>query len=128
MADYKIDIEASAKKLLDKIQERFGVSAERLLELAQADQAGRCLVLPFGVGDIVWTNTSVRGDHFRHNDIPYPVKVIFIGIGENGYSVHVKYSNGRIFPFCDIDVGRNVFVSCDEAMAVLQGGKPDAEK
>lgn len=126
--DLELDAEAHAKIVVGMIQDKYGVSAERLLELAQADQAGRCLVLPFGVGDIVWTNTSVRGDHFRHNDMPYPVKVIFIGIGENGYSIHVKYSNGRIFPFCDIDVGRNVFVSCDEAMAVLQGGKPDAEK
>lgn len=128
MADYRIDIEASAKKLLGKIQEQFGVSAERLLELAQADQAGRCLVLPVKVGDIVWTNTSVQGDHFRHKDMPHPVKVIYIGIGENGYSFHVKYSNGRTFPFCDCDFGRNVFGSCDEARTALQGRKPDAEK
>lgn len=128
MADYKIDIEASAKKLLDKLQERFGVSAERLLELAQADQAGNCLVLPFKVGDIVWTNTSVQGDHFRHNDTPYPVKVVFIGIGENGYSFHVRYANGRIFPFFDVDIGRNVFCSCEDAVDAMSGRKQDVKK
>lgn len=128
MAVYKIDVEKSAQKLLDKIQERFGVSAERLLEFAQADQDGRCLVLPVNVGNIVWTNTYVQGDHFRHKDMPHPVKVIFIGIGENGYSFHVKYSNGRTFPFSDYDIGRNVFESYDEAKAALIGRKPDAEK
>lgn len=128
MEGYKIDIEASAKKLLDKIQEQFGVSAERLLDLAKADQAGRCLVLPFKVGDIVWTNTSLKGDHFRHNDIPYPVKVVFIGIGENGYYFHVRYTNGRIFPFSDVDIGRNVFCSFHDAVDALSGRKPDVEK
>lgn len=128
MADYKIDIEASAKNLLDKIQERFGVSAERLLELAQADQAGRCLVLPFGVGDIVWTNTSVRGDHYRWADMPYPVKIIYMGIGETGFHFNVMYKNGRTFPFLDSDVGCKVFGSYDEAVAALIGRKPDAEK
>lgn len=128
MAVYKIDVEKSAQKLLDKIQERFGVSAERLLELAQADQAGRCFVLPFEVGDVVWTNTSVQGDHFRHNDMPHPVKVLFIGIGAGGYYFSVEYANGRSFPFSDYDIGRNVFESYDEAKAALIGRKPDAEK
>lgn len=128
MADYKIDIEASAKNLPDKIQERFGVSAERLLELAQADQAGRCLVLPFKVGDVVWTNTSLQGSHFRHHDMPHPVKVVFIGIGAGGYSFSVEYANGRSFPFFDMDLGRHVFLSCDEAMAALKGVGPDVEK
>ena len=46
MAEYKIDIEKSAQNILDKIYERFGVSAERLVEIAQADREGRCVVLP----------------------------------------------------------------------------------
>lgn len=48
VAEYKIDIEKSAQNILNKTYERFGVSAERLVELAQADQAGRCVVLPDG--------------------------------------------------------------------------------
>lgn len=46
MAEYRIDIEKSAQNILDKIYERFGVSAERLVELAKADREGRCVVLP----------------------------------------------------------------------------------
>lgn len=47
MAEYKIDIEKSAQNILDRIQQKFGISAEQLLELAQAYQEGRCVVLPF---------------------------------------------------------------------------------
>lgn len=128
MADYKIDIEASAKKLLDKIQERFGISAERLLELARADQAGLCMPFPFKVGDTVWANISVQGDHYRWADMPYPVKIIYMGIGETGFHFNVMYKNGRTFPFLDSDVGCKVFGSYDEAVAALIGRKPDAEK
>lgn len=57
MAEYKIDIEKSAQNILNKIYERFGVSAERLVELAQADQAGRCVVLPCKPGETVYQIT-----------------------------------------------------------------------
>ena len=50
MAEYRIDIEKSAQNILDKIYERFGVSAERLVELAKADREGRCVVLKFAPG------------------------------------------------------------------------------
>lgn len=127
MAGYKIDIEASIKKLLDKIQEQFGVSADRLVELAHADRAGRCAALPVKVGEIMWANISLRGDRYRHGDMPYPVKVVHIGIGESIY-FNAKYSNGRVFPFDVTDIGRSVFYTADEAKAALQGRKPDAEK
>ena len=51
MAEYKIDIEKSAQNILNKIQERFGVSAERLVELASAEREGRVMVLPAQAGD-----------------------------------------------------------------------------
>lgn len=47
MAEHKIDIEKSAKNILDRVQQKLGISAEQLLELAQAYQEGRCVVLPF---------------------------------------------------------------------------------
>lgn len=54
MAEYRIDIEKSAQNILDKIYERFGVSAERLVELAKADREGRCAVLPCKLHDKVF--------------------------------------------------------------------------
>ena len=61
MAEYRIDIEKSAQNILDKIYERFGVSAERLVELAKADREGRYVVLKFAPGSTVyrvWFNPS----------------------------------------------------------------------
>lgn len=54
MAEYRIDIEKSAQNILDKIYERFGVSAERLVELAKADREGRYVVLKFAPGSKVY--------------------------------------------------------------------------
>lgn len=132
MDEFKVDLEpdaeAHAKIVVGVIQDKYGVSADRLAELAWADQSGRCLVLPFKVGDIVWTNTSVQGDHYRRTDMPYPVKIIYMGIGETGFHFNVMYKNGRTFPFLDSDIGCKVFGSYDEAVAALTGRKPDAEK
>lgn len=54
MTEYRIDIEKSAQNILDKIYERFGVPAERLVELAKADREGRCVVLPCKLHDKVF--------------------------------------------------------------------------
>lgn len=54
MAELRIDIEASAQKIISRIEERFGIPAERLLELAQADRDGRCVVFKFGIGSTVY--------------------------------------------------------------------------
>lgn len=37
-----------------RLEESFGVSIDRLRELAQADREGRCVVLPCKKGDTVW--------------------------------------------------------------------------
>lgn len=46
MAEYRIDVEKSAQNIMDKIQEKFGVSAERLVKLAEADKEGRVKIYP----------------------------------------------------------------------------------
>ena len=51
MAEYKIDIEKSAQNILSKIQKRFGISAERLVELASAERDGRVMVLTAQAGE-----------------------------------------------------------------------------
>ena len=52
MAEYKIDIEKSAQNILDRVQQKLGISAEQLMDLVQAYQEGRCVVLP----DIKYTS------------------------------------------------------------------------
>ena len=63
-AEYRIAIEKSAQNILDKIYERFGVSAERLVELAKADREGRCVVLPCQFGERVYKIYRKWESHF----------------------------------------------------------------
>lgn len=41
-------------KTFEMIEEETGVSFERLIQLAVADQEGRCVVLPAKLGDVVY--------------------------------------------------------------------------
>lgn len=67
MADFHIDYEQAVRNILAKICERYGVAAERLIELAEADRDGRCVVLPCRVGDVLYkvdyTTCSHGEDH-----------------------------------------------------------------
>lgn len=92
---------------------------DRLRELVEADREGRCVVLPVKVGDIVYTNISVLGDRYRNAERPYPVKVIFIGIGEGSVYFNVEYDNGRIFPFEGRNIGKTIFFTREEAESAL---------
>ena len=47
----------------------FGVAAERLLELAEADKDGRVVVLPCKVGDTIYHISRVRTSHFEDDKI-----------------------------------------------------------
>lgn len=42
---HQIDIEKPAQNILDRVQQKLGISAEQLMDLAQAYQDGRCVVL-----------------------------------------------------------------------------------
>lgn len=56
MASFEIDIDmnALAKEFEREMQKRYGVPASRLIELAEADKAGRCIVLPCKLHDKVF--------------------------------------------------------------------------
>lgn len=43
---HQIDIEKSAQNILDRVQQKLGISAEQLMDLVQAYQDGRCVVVP----------------------------------------------------------------------------------
>lgn len=101
---------------------------DRLKELIEADREGRCVVLPVKVGDIVYTNISVLGDRYRNAERPYPVKVIFVGIGEGSVYFNVEYDNGRIFPFEGRNIGKTIFFTREEAESALKVMKEREEK
>lgn len=122
-AEYgKADREGRYIVLRDAEQE----GVKRLRELAEADKEGRVAVLPFKVGDTVWTNMSVVGDRYRLADRPYPVKVVFFGCGVKKRFFHIAYSNERVLPFDETAIGKRVFLTREEAEAALkeaQNGK-----
>lgn len=94
--------------------------AKHFLELAQAERDGRRVVLPFKVGDIVWTNIAIVGDRYKSADKPYPVEVVFIGMGEASRFFHVQHSNGRVFPFDFERLNKTVFLTREEAEAAMK--------
>jgi len=112
-------------KSLAEITEFDGVSIKRLKKLATAEKAGRLEVLPCKIGGTVWTNIAVQGDRYRKSDRPYPVKVVYIGMGNLGSFFHVVYRNGRNFPFNFDEIGKTVFLTRKEAERALEGGQKE---
>lgn len=107
-------------KALAEIKEFEGVQIARMIELAQAEKDGRLVVLPCKVGDTLWTNISIVGDRYKSADRPYPVEVVFIGMGKDDRFFHVQYESGTVFPFDYDKVGKNVFLTREEAEAALK--------
>lgn len=115
MAEYRIDIEKSAQNILDKIYERFGVSAERLVELAKADREGRCVVLPVKLGDKVY-----RIMYRVNEETQKAEKCVDAGTVDFIQSVPDLFvSNGFVYKFTEI--GKTVFLSREAAEAALKG-------
>ena len=93
-----------------KLASAFGAAAERLRELAEADKAGRLVVLPCKVGDGLWTFCS------------YPVEQVY------SFTVtDISTLNGRTMlntSRCGVidarDVGKTVFLTREEAEEALE--------
>lgn len=88
----------------------FGVAADRLRELAEADKGGRLVVLPCKVGDGLWTFCS------------HPVEQVY------SFTVtDISTLNGRTMlntSRCGVidarDVGKTVFLTREEAEEALE--------
>lgn len=109
---YKIDIEESAKNILDRIQQKFGISAEQLLELAQAYQEGRCVLNSLKIGDEVYINLFGRV-------LPFGVmSVAWYGSSPTYKAIHGIH---LCYAFKDDDIGKNVFLTREAAEVALKG-------
>lgn len=100
MAEYKIDIEKSAQNILDRVQQKLGISAEQLMDLVQAYQDGRCVVLPCKPGDKVYQQNGVAVYELEIQ------KLIF----DCGY-----------IAFDESAIGKTVFLTEPAAQAALEG-------
>lgn len=98
-----------------KLVSAFGVAAERLRELAEAEKDGRVVVLPCKVGDGLWTFCN------------YPDEQVY------GFTVtDISTLNGRTMlntSRCGVidarDVGKTVFLTREEAVEALEAMKDE---
>lgn len=95
----------------------------RLVELAEADKDGRCVVLPCKVGDTVYTNNRVLGaDNAMHDEIcTRRIK----GYGGNALNKVWLIANGD---YCDLSIfpsefGKTVFLTREGAEKALEAMK-----
>lgn len=98
-----------------KVASVFGVAAERLLELAEADKAGRLMVLPCKPGDLLWTFSS------------YPVGQVCSFQVCSFTVTDIRTPNGRTMmntSRCGVidvlAVGKTVFLTREEAEKALE--------
>ena len=124
---------ASAKLIAkSKVTSVFGVDAERIMELAQADKAGRLVILPCKVGDTVYT----RNHHGRIVDgkvVSIHENLSLLGAGGFVFTVNYPEYNGtaesglnpEFLPSRRIyrngDFGETVFLTREEAEAAPKG-------
>lgn len=92
--------EKGAQYALELLEQEYGVSADRLRELAEADREGRCVVLPCKNGDPVWrlyddcdfpgdcyTKQKCRGCEYRN-----------LFIEEQAFCLSMLSQNGKLDP------------------------------
>lgn len=110
------------------LEESFGVSIDRLRELAQADRDGRCVVLPCkGWFDLVFGEQEV----FYGIDADYPenpIREITVRNEERftwydgweSVTFNGTYENGLDHEFTPEEIGKTVFLTREEAEAKLK--------
>ena len=90
---------------------------KHVLDLLQAEQDGRLVVLPCKVGDVVY------GFHGEKTILPMVVK--WIETCTNGWCIAVQYAQmaPRFYRFSDF--GKTVFLTSEEAEKALEAMKDD---
>lgn len=93
-----------------KVVSAFGVAAERLRELAEADKAGRLVVLPCKAGDELWTFCNY----------PYEQVHSFTVTDISTLNGRTMLNTSRCGVIDARDVGKTVFLTREEAVEALE--------
>lgn len=117
--DYIDDAVEQIKRLVERA-ELAEQEVERLRDMIHAEKESRCMILPFSVGDTVFTNISVKGDRYLKSHRPYLATVVFVGIGVSETYFNLRYQNGRVLPFEIEEIGKTVFITREEAEKTLE--------
>nr|DAK92470.1 MAG TPA: hypothetical protein [Caudoviricetes sp.] len=110
-----VKLALAAKHLVD-LETLNNTPISRLVELAEADEDGRVIILPCKVGDTVWLSQMF----YTRPKKPLPVTVDAIRIDREG----VMFITGRR-RFYKEAIGRTVFLTREEAEKAMKG---DTEK
>ena len=96
------------------LEESFGVSIDRLRELAQADRDGRCVVVPVKLGQPVYCLQDYFNDATMKSEKRVKCRLVdFIPVASKMFE-----TNGLIYQFSEI--GKTVFLTREEAEAKLK--------
>lgn len=104
----------TADAMINLAAQAMGVEPSRLREFAEADKAGRVVVLPCRQGDELWTYGN-----FPHGREVYRFTVSDVST-LNGRTVLNTLGLGTIRPE---DIGKTVFLTREEAERALEGRK-----
>ena len=107
--------------MINLAAQALGVESSRLRELAEADKAGRCVVLPCKVGDTVWFTRPV----FRQAAEPIEdVVLCAANHGGAGLTYTTRTVNGGLQrKFTSGQIGKTVFLTREEAERAMEGKK-----
>ena len=90
---------------------------DRLRELAQADRDGRCVVVPVKLGQPVYCLQGYFNDATMKSEKRVKCRLVdFIPVASKMFE-----TNGLIYQFSEI--GKTVFLTCEEAEAKLKEGE-----
>lgn len=116
------DVVVGSKLLVKaKLVSAFGVAAERLRELAEADKAGRLVVLPCKVGDRLYEVTG------RKTISVYRVRAIRVEL----FGLFIEWDIVEGFVWQSLsginagEIGKTVFLTRDEAEETLEAMKDE---
>lgn len=100
---------------------------EKLAHYEDLEEQGRLKELPFKLGDKVYTNLSMQGWYMQKKKRPYEAKIVFIGINGIDDIFNVELGEGKMLGFRFSDIGKNVFLTKEEAEAKLKEMKGDVK-
>ena len=106
-------------KTFEMIEEETGVSFERLIQLAVADQERRCVVLACKVGDVIYRISLSESKIYE-----FSVDREFWNGGRFTLFSHPVLGDGKIATCYEVieqkDFGKTVFLTPEEAQAALE--------
>ena len=94
---------------------------EKLAHYEDIEEQDRLIELPFKIGDKVYTNFSMQGWYMqKKKKRPYEAKIVFIGINGIDNIFNVELGEGKMLGFRFSDIGKNVFLTKEEAEEKLK--------